>query len=107
MGYRRIYKHIFQRFCNHEGQKKFAQRFRGDFVFGKNLLAFFETSIEIWAFSGLPLFFIKNFSKTKPPIGWFKALIMPKSWSKTFQKFIYCPNHHYIHLQKSPRKFHT
>ena len=32
---------------------------------------------------------------------------MPKSGSKTFQKFIYCPNHHYIHLQKSSRKSYT
>merc|ERR1711954_280097 len=36
---------LFQRFCNHEGQKKFARRFRGDFVFRKNLLAFFQINV--------------------------------------------------------------
>ena len=32
---------------------------------------------------------------------------MPKSGSKTFQNFIYCPNHHYIHLQNTSSNSHT
>merc|ERR1711989_67972 len=50
------------------------------------------------------LFLSKFFLRQNHPLGGFKSLLCPMSWSKTFQKFIYCPNHHYIHLQKTSRK---
>merc|ERR1711954_50511 len=49
--------------------KKFAERFRGDFNFSKNLVSIFEVAIKDTFFSALPSLFIKKFSKTNSPLG--------------------------------------
>ena len=54
-----VYVHITKVF-QPRGQKKFARRFRGDFVFGKNLVAFLKSKFKIRYF-GEPSFFHEIF----------------------------------------------
>ena len=59
---------VFQR----SGLKKFAERFRGDFVFSRNLVAFLTIDEEDRRFRANRLFLSKNFLRHNNPLGGFK-----------------------------------
>merc|ERR1711942_127942 len=50
---------------------------------------------------------MKIFSKANPPLGVDLSPYQAKVYLKTFQKFVYCPSHYYIHPQKTPSHFQT
>jgi len=52
--------------------KKFAERFRGDFVFSRNLVAFLTIDEEDRRFRANLLFLSKNFLRHNHPLGGFK-----------------------------------